>query len=66
MQLPKQQLDRQLTNLELALPHQVEAARIYQAIGRMELANLCVRNVFIIEEELRQLAMSRAAQNDVL
>ena len=54
-------LDRQQSNLELALPHQVDAARIYRAIGRMENADTCARNVLNMEENLRRIAMYRAA-----
>ena len=54
-------LDRQQSNLELALPHQVDAARTYRAIGRVEYADKYARNVLNIEESLRRIAMSRAA-----
>ena len=55
-------LDRELTNLELALPYFREAARIfYRAIGRVADANNGARNIAAVEEMLRQLAIVRAA-----
>ena len=48
-----QDLDRNQANLELALPHFREAARIFTAIKQTDLANEALRNVADIEERLR-------------
>ena len=50
-------LDREVRNLELALPHFRESARIYQVINFMDSANTAVRNAVIIEKRLQQIAM---------
>ena len=54
-------LDRFVTNLELALPHFREAARIYGAINHVEEANEAIRDIARIEELLRQVAAERGA-----
>ena len=54
-------LDRELANLELALPHLREAARIFQAINRVDSAVKTRRCVVEVEEKLRQLKIARAA-----
>ena len=54
-------LDRQQSNLELALPHLLEAVQIYRAIGRVEFPELFATAIVDIEESLRRIAMSRAA-----
>ena len=54
-------LDRELANLELALPHYREAARINRAVNRVDSADEAARRVVEVEEELRQLRIARAA-----
>ena len=54
-------LDRRVANLELALPHFREAARIFRAINHVENADQVARTVVGIEEELRQVVAERAA-----
>ena len=54
-------LDREETNLNLALPHFVEAARIYRAINRIELAENNVQNAAKVEEHLRNYSDPRIA-----
>ena len=54
-------LDRELANLELALPHYREAARIYQEINRMDKANESLKNIDIAEKRIRELGTARAA-----
>ena len=54
-------LDRELANLELALPHYREAVRIYRAVNRVDRADEAARRVVEVEEELRQLRIARAA-----
>ena len=49
-------MDREMANLELALPHVRESARIYRAIGRVDNADQTAQVVVDIEEELRQVA----------
>ena len=49
-------LDRCVANLELALSHFREAARIYRAINHMDDADDAARDVVKIEEELRRFA----------
>ena len=52
--------DGEQANLELAVPRYREAARIYRANNRIDIADVNARNVVIIEEELRQLTTARA------
>ena len=47
-------MERYVTNLELALPHFREAARIYQAINHMDGADRALRDVVDMENKLRQ------------
>ena len=54
-------LDRELANLELALPHYREAARINRAVNRVDRADEAAQCVVQVEEELRQLRIARAA-----
>ena len=54
-------LDRCMANLELALPHYREAARIYRAINHVDIADKHLRVVAQIEEKIRQLRIVRAA-----
>ena len=54
-------LDRCMTNLELALSHYREAVRIYRANNHMGGADKVLRNIVIIEEQIRQVGIARAA-----
>ena len=54
-------LDRCMANLELALPHFREAARIHRANNHMDSADKALRNVAQIEESMRQVGIARAA-----
>ena len=54
-------LDWELANLELALPHYREAARIFRAINYVDRADEAAQCVVEVEEELRQLSIARAA-----
>ena len=49
-------LNRYVTNLELALPRYREASQIFRAIGRVENANIDAGKVVQIEEHLRHIA----------
>ena len=53
-------LDRCVANLELALPHFREAARIYRVINYMDDADKSVQRIAEIEEELRQCTIATA------
>ena len=55
------ELDREVANLELALPRCREAARIYRALNHVDHAESNVRNAIIIEEKLRKAVDERAA-----
>ena len=55
-------LDRQLANLELALPHFREAARIFRAINHVDSAEAVLRKVADIEESIRRITTARAAE----
>ena len=54
-------VDRELTNLELALPHYREAARIYRANNHVDTAAKALRSIAEIEENMRQIGIARAA-----
>ena len=54
-------LDRELVNLELALPHYREAVRIYRAANYVDSANKLAQYVSLVEEELRRCTIARAA-----
>ena len=56
-----QDADRFIVNLELALPHYREAARIYRAINHVERADSAVRNVSDLENLLQKVTLARAA-----
>ena len=45
--------DREQANLELALPHFRESARIYRAINRVDKADEALRHIAVVEEEIR-------------
>ena len=53
-------MDRCVANLELALPHLREAARIFRAVNHMENADLAAQAVVEVEEFLRQVAIIKA------
>ena len=55
-------LDRCAANLELALPHYREAARIDTAINHMDKADDARGKATAIEEKIRQIAVTRAAK----
>ena len=50
-------LDREVRNLELALPHFRESARIYQVINFMDNADTDVRKAVAVEKRLQQIVM---------
>ena len=54
-------LDRERANLELALPHYVEAARIYSYNNFATGADEVARDVVEVEEALRRCTTARAA-----
>ena len=54
-------LDRCMANLELALSHFREAARIFRVINHMDRADKALRSVAQIEESIRQVGIARAA-----
>ena len=54
-------VDRYMANLELALPHFREAARIYRAANRLDDANGSLHNFTQIEEDIREIRIARAA-----
>ena len=53
-------LDREMANMELALPHYREAARIFRAINHVNAADQAARNVVRVESVLRQLTAAQA------
>ena len=54
-------LDRCLANLELALPHYREAARIFQAISHVDMADNSLHHIAKVEEMIRMVAARLAA-----
>ena len=54
-------LDRELSNLELVLPHLREAARIYRVTNHVEDAETALRNIAETEETIRRVRVARAA-----
>ena len=54
-------LDRCLANLEMALPHFREAARIFRATNHANSAETALRNVAKVEENIRQMGIVRVA-----
>ena len=54
-------LDRYMANMELALPHFRESARIYRAVGHAGQADSTAEMVILIEEQLRQFVTARTA-----
>ena len=55
-------LDRELTNLQLALTHNREAARIYTDINQAESAANALRDVAFVEEKIRHVRTRIAAE----
>ena len=58
---PTHDVDREVVNLELALPRYREAARIYRAINRMDDANDAARHISIVEQAMRRAAAAAVA-----
>ena len=54
-------VDRCLANLELALPHYREAARIFKAINHVDNADNALRNISEVEELIQRIVSARAA-----
>ena len=54
-------LDRCMANLELALPHYREAARIYRSINHADSADKALLNIAKTEEAIRQIGIVKAA-----
>ena len=55
------ELDREQANLELALPHCHESARIYRAVGHADMVERTATVIAETEEKLRWVADARAA-----
>ena len=53
-------LDRCMVNLEVALPHYCEAARIFRAINLVDRADEALRDIAEIEGKIRQTRIARA------
>ena len=53
--------DHEQANLELALPHLREAARIYRAIGHVDMADPVAQCAVGVEKRLQQVANAKAA-----
>ena len=54
-------MDRCVANLQLALPHYREAARIDRANNHVDGGDQALCNVADIEEKLRQIGIARAS-----
>ena len=54
-------LEQCVTNLELALPHYREAARIGQAVNHVDSTGSALRMITDVEERLRKIGIARAA-----
>ena len=54
------ELERCLANLESALPHMKEAARIYRAINHLAMAEVTLQNITMVEEQIRLIHRSRS------
>ena len=57
-------LNRCLANLELALPHHHEAARIYRAINHVDSADESLRVIANFEKAIRYVVKTRAEQQE--
>ena len=53
-------LDREMANLELALPHYHEAVRIYRTVSHFDKADNAAQCIVQVEEKLRQCTIARA------
>ena len=53
-------VDRYVTNMELALPHIREAARINRTVNHIDMSDSAARTIIQIEESLRQIATATA------
>ena len=53
--------DREQANLELALPHFRESARIYTAINRVDKADQVLRHIAYAEDDIRRIGIVRGA-----
>ena len=54
-------VDWEMANLEKALTHYRETARIYRAINNMDRANIIAQAIFDVEKKLRHRTIARAA-----
>ena len=54
-------LDRCMANMELALPHYREAARIYRVVNHVDAVDRSLRRVAETEANIRQLRIAKAA-----
>ena len=54
-------LDRCIADLELALPHFRDAARIFRAINHVDKAETALRSIAVVEKKIRQITITRAA-----
>ena len=54
-------LERYVANLELALPHIRESARIYRILNRVDNADKIARTIIVVEERLRHAVTVRAS-----
>ena len=54
-------LDQCMANLELALPHYRDSARIFRAIGRVDKANSAAQCAIAVEKKLQQVVVSEAS-----
>ena len=53
-------LDRELVNMELALPHYRESARIYRATNHMDSADVALLKISQTREKIRLIGVARA------
>ena len=54
-------LDRELANLELSLPHLRGAVRIYRVVGRVDMADSNAQIIVTVEARMRQIANERSS-----
>ena len=55
-------MDREIANLEQALTHYREAARIFRTVNHMDKATNAEHHLARVEEKLRQLRMAKVAE----
>ena len=53
-------LDRSMANLELALPHYREAVRIFRVSNHVDGANIALRDIANVEENIRRIGITKA------